>query len=162
MDRLNCYEAEAKGNMFKFSPGIKVDKILEGRIFVNGLGTMLLFDEPKPVESNIEEVFADEKGVWVGKKDGCVYIYQAGITSGNNYIVPASRDPRYSRTKYVKLICSEENLVKILGDGRILARLFEGTQQIVLLELEKEAVVHLEGRNGETALFESVDDGFKI
>lgn len=162
MEKTNCFMATVEGLSFQFSPGIKVDAVIDDQLVVNGFGTMLFISSKKVTDDSIEAVFADEKEeVWVGEKDDEMYIYQAAVTLDNAFIVPLSRYPKFCKTKYIKLLSPKEALVMVIGGGRVLSRIFTESEQVTFLELENESVVTVEAA-GSTAIFECTEKGFKI
>jgi len=163
LNKINCFEAHLQGLNFDFKKGIPFDEISEGQMFINGIGS-ILYREPMPIDANtnIEDVFCQEKDVWVGEKNGHVFLFQAGIDEENIFISPVSIDPKYQLTKYVKLHCQKEDLVIVLGDGRILSRIYIENEQISFLALQKEAVVNVTSPRGATAMFECTESTFKI
>lgn len=163
MGNINCYEAQLNGMHFEFLKGIRIDEIFNNQMLINGLGT-ILYRNPLPIDSSasIEDVFSKEEDVWVGGIDDQVYIFNAGIIEDNLLIAPISADPKFIQTRYIKLICKKEDVVMVLGDGRILSRVYDGDNQNVFLALEKEAVVNVSSPGGITAMFENTAESFKI
>ncbi|MGE5472738.1 MAG: hypothetical protein ACM3UU_00765 [Ignavibacteriales bacterium] len=161
MAKLNCFEATIEGLSFQFSPGIKINEVTNGQMVINGFGTMLFNGSKKITTNNIEEVFGDEKEVWVGQLGEELYIYQGAVTMDNAFIVPLSRYPNLINNKYIKLFSPKESVVTLLGNGRVLSRLFTDFDQITYLEVQNESVITVKG-DSYTAIFECTENGFKV
>lgn len=153
MATVNCFEARKKGLSFDFYAGIEFTEVTDALMFINGIG-FIPFIPPKTVkEKNIEEVFEKEEGMWIGKIEDSVFLFQAGITEDDNFLVPISEEPQFLQSKYVKIVCEKEDEALILGDGRIISRVFSEKEQFVFVEMKKEAVVTVESQRGQTAMF---------
>lgn len=79
----------------------------------------------------------------------------------NAFIVPLSRYPNLINNKYIKLFSPKESVVTLLGNGRVLSRLFTDFDQITYLEVQNESVITVKG-DSYTAIFECTENGFKV
>lgn len=162
MSGINCFEARLYGIQFEFFNGVRIDKVANGKIQINGLVARPYIGAKQITKGmDVEEVFAGEEDVWVGEIKGEYFLFQAGITKDSNHIVPISQDPEFSGTRYVQLLCEKEDEVTVLGDGRVIFRLLADNYQSILLEMRKEAVVTVEHADGATAILEYTGTVFK-
>lgn len=156
--KCNFYYMEfIEENMLPFiREGVPLEES-NGIIYLNGLGKYRVFREIEEInlEDSIEERFANYKESipWIGREEGIVYLYRAGIDENNLNLGKCS-----DNAKYLCIQAKKDDFISVLN-GKIFFRDFAGDNQTSLIKFNEGTILHIEKEEG-LIIVELVDGEF--
>lgn len=147
MRRVNCYTMIVKDGRAFHRLGFRCDSLEPPFVTVNGLDRHRLSKPPKEFDARdmsaeaLAEIFAESPDPWLNREEDGVYLYGVHVDEEKYYMSRPEDEDHY---EYVLLRTSSAYHTRVLGNGTVLFRLFDGDDQTVLFAIYGGSVIKVD------------------